>query len=904
MHDNNVAVRSWWPVQQQPCDARAPVLLADGAAASLLLVLEQPALLGHYSQCPLVPCPTSGYCAPLVSIVAAPMTDSSPAARDSAAPFSHYADIDFHRVLAADDSHHYSRFLDSQPYPASTPPFIGVGPRTASHPALGDLGVVYDSGDAEGGVDTMWKAWQRTVRLTPHAPCVGSRPFVLTSDSSGGATPSSTASYAVSDEDGLPLRADFVWSDFAAVDQQASNVGRGLSTLVEAGQALNCAVLSSCRAEMMPTFVGLRSQCIPIIALSSRMGDVAVRAILNRVSCNVLFASHDALLAVEPLIANRELISLTHVVLYDQSDARMNNVHEQLTQSTRDRYSSKYGLRVLGFEELMQLGARHPDATLSGLAAHRDSIASIVFTSGTTGAPKGVMVREESLIVPLNQLFGASPPHGVQPGVSLLSWDPHISFIGNVMVGAAQGRASAFHSGPATRWREDVQLCRPTGLTVPVSVTELLRDSLLHIIRARLTSEERQQLWQYYLDVSAKFNEAGKLQLQPAPAAVGRVKQLAGLDRCQIILAGAVPFPPSLQHFLRVVTGIPVKELCGATECGIVVTVVPFEDDTLGSIGIPLPGAECRLVDVAEMGYLSTDQPCPRGELYVKSPSVSAGYYRDEELTRQVLPAGKDSWYPTGDICRLNANGTLTIVDRKSQLFKPRCIGTFVSPDFLQAMYLREQRIRQLFVYGSSFHHAILAVVVPDRDRLLQWMADRGYVTQLADGSGADTAQLWKQYLAVGRRHEAEIKLVMRQALAAQESGMIVHDKVADFLLEFDVDAQGLAFTADNGMLVRAYGTQHTALGTTQHAATSRPTHSCRLSLIAVLHRPEAPRSCREERSPATTRTSCRGCTYNWERAYNQRKRGEAAGAGLRLSVSVVCCLLALFTRALLYSLS
>ena len=230
-------------------------------------------------------------------------------------------------------------------------------------------------------------------------------------------------------------------------------------------------------------------------------------------------------------------------------------------------------------------------------------------------------------------------------------------------------------------------------------------------------------------------------------------------------------------------------------------------------------------------------------------------------------------------MCRLNANGTISIIDRASALFKPRSIGTFVSPDYLQAMYLRSQLIRQMFVYGSSFHFAIVAVVVPDRDRLLQWMADKGCVEQ-QHYTGTPSRQLREQYRALCQQQHAEIKQMMRAALAAQEAGTIVTDRVRDFVLDYDVDEQGLAFTADNGLLVPQHTHMHAHVHAPQHSTTTvaasveKAKQSVRLPLHASTHSLTSLARVVRVQTGGANKLSRRAITHHYKDALQQLHMG------------------------------
>lgn len=86
-----------------------------------------------------------------------------------------------------------------------------------------------------------------------------------------------------------------------------------------------------------------------------------------------------------------------------------------------------------------------------------------------------------------------------------------------------------------------------------------------------------------------------------------------------------------------------------------------------GSVGVPVPSIEIKLVDVPDAGYFGTNSP-PQGEIYIRGPSVTKGYFKREDLTKEAITA--DGWLMTGDVGQWNTDGTLSVIDRKKNLVK------------------------------------------------------------------------------------------------------------------------------------------------------------------------------------------------------------------------------------------
>jgi len=138
-------------------------------------------------------------------------------------------------------------------------------------------------------------------------------------------------------------------------------------------------------------------------------------------------------------------------------------------------------------------------------------------------------------------------------------------------------------------------------------------------------------------------------------------------------------------------------------------------------VGVPLICGEIKLVDVPEMGYTSKDVvngiPAPRGEIWARGSMIFAGYYRDEERTREAL---QDGWLLSGDVGMWQPDGQLKIIDRKKNIFK-LAQGEYIAPEKIENVYGRAKYIAQVYVHGDSLQTYLVAVVVPDEEGLREW---------------------------------------------------------------------------------------------------------------------------------------------------------------------------------------
>jgi long-chain acyl-CoA synthetase len=148
----------------------------------------------------------------------------------------------------------------------------------------------------------------------------------------------------------------------------------------------------------------------------------------------------------------------------------------------------------------------------------------------------------------------------------------------------------------------------------------------------------------------------------------------------------------------------------------------------VGHVGAPFTTTEIKLVDVPDMKYTCKDtdekgKPLPRGELCYRGYSSFKGYFRQLEQTKETIDA--DGWVHTGDIALIQPNGTIKIIDRKKNIFK-LSQGEYIAPEKIENKVVQSQYISQVFVYGDSLQHNVVAIVVPDKPILEKWATDNG----------------------------------------------------------------------------------------------------------------------------------------------------------------------------------
>jgi long-chain acyl-CoA synthetase len=327
-------------------------------------------------------------------------------------------------------------------------------------------------------------------------------------------------------------------------------------------------------------------------------------------------------------------------------------------------------------------------------------LASILYTSGTTAEPKGVMLTHGNFAANINSTLEAIPIH---EGSVTLSFLPLSHAFERVVHFACQtAGASVAYAESIEAVGQNLQEVHPTLLaSVPrllekvhgkiedaVRGASLPRRAIFHAAlavgrlktRASL-SRPRVPLWIRLLSIEAE-------RLVHAP-----LRRKTFGNRIQFVISGAAPLPRNVNEFFHSV-GVPVLEGYGLTEASPVVSVNTFRKMRLGTVGPPLPGVEVRI---------AADE-----EILVRGPNVMKGYFRNEAATREAI---RDGWLHTGDVGKLE-DGFLVITDRKKEILKTSG-GKMVAPQPLENLLKSDPSVSQAVLLGDN-RKFIAALLVPD----------------------------------------------------------------------------------------------------------------------------------------------------------------------------------------------
>jgi long-chain acyl-CoA synthetase len=351
----------------------------------------------------------------------------------------------------------------------------------------------------------------------------------------------------------------------------------------------------------------------------------------------------------------------------------------------------------------------------SALQAQPHDVATILYTSGTTGQPKGVMLTHNNVasnVRAVADVLHQKPRTRLGPGDSTVSFLPlsHILQRMADFLFFRRGLTIAYPRSMATL----VEDLGTLGPTVVVSVPRIYEKIYGGIVSAT-GLKKKIVFWAIGIaDQVATERLAGRtpggwlaFRYRIADKLVfSKVKRAVG-GRLRYFVSGGGPLAPALNRFFYSI-GLQVLEGYGLTETSPVTNVNTIEEFRIGSVGQPLPGTEIRIAS--------------DGEILIRGPQVMKGYYKNPEATAAVLDS--DGWFSTGDIGEIDDDGFLKITDRKKDLLVTAG-GKNVAPQPIENLVKTHPLVEQAILVGDARPFCAM-MIVPAFPVLEAWAQDAG----------------------------------------------------------------------------------------------------------------------------------------------------------------------------------
>ena len=378
--------------------------------------------------------------------------------------------------------------------------------------------------------------------------------------------------------------------------------------------------------------------------------------------------------------------------------------------------------RILTWDELIGAG-RAFEAANPGTVDVRtrsltpDDLATIVYTSGTTGPPKGSMITHANATWTLRAVDGAVHlADGRERTVSYLPlahiFERLVSNWGSIYYGT-----DVWFAESIDKLAENLREIRPTFMVGVPRVFE----KVYARVNESIASHPKRRLIERAIAKGRKvveLQQAGRfvpLGLRMSHALLDRLvlsklRHQMGLDQAHLVVSGAAPINPEIIWFIRSL-GINLVEGYGQTEVTAPTTMTPPDGSRIGTVGPPIPGVEVKIAG--------------DGEILVRGGNVFKGYLKDEKATSESFT--EDGYLRTGDVGRFDDAGYLMITDRKKDLIITAG-GKNIAPQVIEEQLKFSPLISQAVVIGDGRPY-VSALLTPDAEALRKWAGGNGIAT-------------------------------------------------------------------------------------------------------------------------------------------------------------------------------
>ncbi len=418
-----------------------------------------------------------------------------------------------------------------------------------------------------------------------------------------------------------------------------------------------------------------------VVPVHTTVSPTIIKHILNDSKAKVLYVSQQNLF-IKVMLIMHELPHLETVIYKD----------------LKENENFDADKRVISYDAFRKIGRKSEEVIET--VTHPDDVATIIYTSGTTAVPKGVMLSHHSLLLNAEAAATVMP---LSETDTLLSFLP-LSHIFERTAGyyapmLCRGSAIA-HAEGVKQLKQNLLEVRPTVLVSVPRVYEKLHRSIWEGLKQKGKLSHRLFIW-------ALKQEKGTFKHIIADRVIFKKIRAKLGGKIKFTISGGASLNHKLVRFFSRI-GVPIYEGYGLTETAPVITVNRPGAVKPGTVGQKLPGVELQI---------NHDK-----EILTRGPMVMKGYYRNPALTDEVID--KEGWFHTGDLGYIDEEGYLTVIGRKKEMIS-LANGKIAWPEQLESLLNNDRYISQSAVFGDGRGY-LVALIIPDWQDVPRELERRG----------------------------------------------------------------------------------------------------------------------------------------------------------------------------------
>ncbi|XP_022748708.1 long chain acyl-CoA synthetase 9, chloroplastic-like [Durio zibethinus] len=518
---------------------------------------------------------------------------------------------------------------------------------------------------------------------------------------------------------------EYEWLTYGKAFEAVCNFASGLVHLGHKKEE-RVAIFADTREEWFIALQACFRRNVTVVTIYASLGEEALCYSLNETEVTTV------------ICGNKELKKLVNISGRLDTVKRVICMDDEIPTSASDRWT------ITSFVNVETVGHENPvDADLP-LSA---DVAVIMYTSGSTGLPKGVMMTHGNVLATVSAIMTIVPGLGSKDvylaylplaHILELAAENLIPAVGGVIGYGTPLTLTDSSSKIKVGTKGDATALSPTVMAAVPAILDRVRDGVRKKVDAKGGLSKKLFDLAYSRRLSAIngswFGAWGLEKFLWGFLVFKKVRAILG-GRIRFLLSGGAPLSADTQRFINICLGAPIGQAYGLTETCAGATFSEVDDTSVGRVGSPLPCSFVKLIDWPEGGYLTSDSPMPRGEIVIGGPSVTLGYFKNEGKTKEVYKVDERGmrWFYTGDIGQFHADGCLEIIDRKKDIVKLQH-GEYVSLGKVEAALSISPYVDNIMLHADPFRSYCVALVVASQHAVEDWASKQGIAfTDFAD---------------------------------------------------------------------------------------------------------------------------------------------------------------------------